>query len=74
MSEEHPKKKVLYIVRSERLAPGTVDTKICTTREEMRTTYESMRKNPTRTNTNSLRVSDMTDVTADVERELMSDE
>jgi len=74
MNEEHPKKKVLYIVRSERLAPGTVDTKICTTREEMRTTYESMRKNPTRTNTNSLRVSDMTDVTADVERKVMSDE
>jgi hypothetical protein len=74
MSEDHPKKPVLYIVRSERLAPGTVDTKICTTRQEAKTTCESMRENPTRTNTNSWRVSDMTNVTADFEREMMSDE
>jgi len=74
MSDEHPEKLVLYIVRTEQLTAGKVDTKICTTPEEMKTTYESMRRNPTRTNTNSLRVSDMTNVTADVEREVMSDE
>jgi len=74
MNEDRPERPVLYLVRSERLAPGTLDTEICLSKQEMKQTYQSMRKNPTRTNTNSLRVSSMTDVTTDVEREVMSDE
>jgi len=71
---ERPERPVLYIVRSERLTAGKLDTEICLSKEEMKTTYESMRRNPTRTNTNSWRVSDMTNVSADVEREVMADE
>lgn len=76
MSErpERPERPVLYIVRSERLTAGKLDTEICLSKREMKTTYESMRQNPTRTNTNSWRVSDMTNVSADVEREVMGDE
>jgi len=51
-----------------------MDTEICLSKQEMKTTYESMRRNPTRTNTNSWRVSDMTNVSGDVEREVMADE
>lgn len=76
MSErpERPERPVLYIVRSERLAAGKLDAELCLSKQEMKTTYQSMRQNPTRTNTNSWRVSDMTNVSADVEREVMSDE
>jgi len=76
MSErpERPERPVLYLVRSERLTPGTLDTEICLSKQEMKQTYQSMRQNPTRTNTNSWRVSDMTNVSADIEREVVSDE
>jgi hypothetical protein len=69
MSErlERPERPVLYVVRSEQLAAGKLDTKICLSKQEMKQTYH-------RTNTNSWRVSDMTNVSGDVEREVMSDE
>jgi len=76
MSErlDRPERPVLYVVRSEQLAAGKLDTEICLSKQEMKQTYQSMRENPTRTNTNSWRISDMTNVSGDVERELMADE
>jgi len=76
MSErlERPERPVLYVVRSEQLAAGKTDTEICLSKQEMKQTYQSMRQNPTRMNTNSWRISDMTNVSADVEREVMADE
>jgi hypothetical protein len=71
---ERPERPVLYVVRSEQLSAGKLDTEICLSKQEMKTTYQSMRENPTRTNTNSWRVSDMTNVSGDVEREVMVDE
>ena len=71
---DRPERPVLYVVRSEQLAAGKLDTEICLSKQEMKQTYQSMRQNPTRTNTNSWRVSDMTNVSGDVEREVMSDE
>lgn len=71
---ERPERPVLYVVRSEQLAAGKLDTEICLSKQEMKQTYQSMRQNPTRTNTNSWRISDMTNVSGDVEREVMSDE
>ena len=71
---ERPERPVLYVVRSEQLAAGKLDTEICLSKQEMKQTYQSMRQNPTRTNTNSWRVSDMTNVSGDVEREVMTDE
>jgi len=71
---ERPERPVLYVVRSEQLAAGKIDTEICLSKQEMKQTYQSMRENPTRTNTNSWRVSDMTNVSGDVEREVMVDE
>jgi hypothetical protein len=71
---ERPERPVLYVVRSEQLSAGKTDTEICLSKQEMKQTYQSMRQNPTRTNTNSWRISDMTNVTGDVEREVMTDE
>ncbi|AFH22857.1 hypothetical protein OSG_eHP36_00150 [environmental Halophage eHP-36] len=71
---ERPERPVLYIVRSERVPTGRFDTDICLSKQEMKQTYRAMRADPTRTNTNSWRVSDMTNVSADVEREVMADE
>jgi len=71
---DRPERPVLYVVRSEQLAAGKLDTEICLSKQEMKQTYQSMRQNPTRTNTNSWRVSDMTNVSGGVEREVMSDE
>jgi len=52
---ERPERPVLYVVRSERLTAGKLDTEICLSKQEMKQTYQSMRQNPTRTNTNSWR-------------------
>jgi hypothetical protein len=71
---DRPERPVLYVVRSEQLAAGKLDTEICLSKQEMKQTYQSMRQNPTRTNTNSWRISDMTNVSGDVEREVMGDE
>jgi len=72
--QNRPERPVLYVVRSEQLAAGKLDTEICLSKQEMKQTYQSMRENPTRTNTNSWRISDMTNVSGDVEREVMTDE
>jgi len=36
---ERPERPVLYVVRSEQLAAGKIDTEICLSKQEMKQTY-----------------------------------